>query len=97
MAHLCWQYVNLGPGIGDPAAAGARVALIADAYDLDDRSILIETVLWWRDRCWRGIESAANAGDAAMWRLRELGAVSEVRDAFRWTLAHRSVLEHIVR
>ena len=35
----------------------------------------------------------AEAGDPAMGRLRDEGAVSEVRAAFGWVAAHRSELE----
>jgi hypothetical protein len=46
-----------------------------------------------RDRCWRGIQAGAEAGDPAMVRLRDDGAVREVRAAFEWVAAHRSELE----
>jgi hypothetical protein len=97
VAHVCWQFVNLGPAITDVQVAGHRIGLIADAYELDDRPLLIETIVWWQDRCWRGIAAAADAGDPAMSRLRDLGAVDEVRDAHDWTQQHRGVLEHILR
>ncbi len=93
VAHVCWQYVGLGPDLADAADAARSVRLIADAYGLADRSRLVETILWWQDRCWRGIEAAADAGEPAMARLRDLGAAREVRAAYRWTAAHRSMLE----
>jgi hypothetical protein len=97
VAHMCWQYLNLGPEITNTAHAGRRIRLIADAYGLDDWSLLIETIVWWQARCWRGIEAAAASGNPAMQRLRDLGAVDEVRAAHDWTHAHRSELEHILR
>jgi hypothetical protein len=74
---------------------GRRFGIICDAYGLDaaDRGRVVETVLWWQDRCWRGIEAAAEAGDPAMVRLRDGGAVAEVRAAYAWTATHRAVLE----
>jgi hypothetical protein len=93
VAHVCWQYVGLGPDVADVAEAARLVRLIADAYGLPDRRRLVETVLWWQDRCWRGIEAAARAGEPAMVRLCELGAVGEVQAAYRWTAQHRAVLE----
>jgi hypothetical protein len=93
VAHVCWQYVGLGPELSDVAEAGRLVRLIADAYELPDRAGLVETILWWQDRCWRGIEAAANLGDPAMVRLRELGAANEVRASYRWTAQHRTALE----
>ena len=88
MAHVCWQYLDLGPGVADPAAAGRRMRLICDAYGLPDRGSLLETILWWQDRCWRGIEAKAVGGDLAMIRLRNSGAARSVRDAFDWVSSH---------
>ena len=92
IAHACWQYVGLGPGLSDPADAGRRMRLICDAYGLTDHSGLLETILWWQDRCWRGIEDKAAAGDPAMIRLRDSGAARSVRDAFDWVIGHRAEL-----
>lgn len=49
--------------------------------------------MWWQDRCWLGIDAGAEAGDAAMTRLRASGAVTSVRAAFDWVLAHQAELE----
>jgi len=49
--------------------------------------------MWWQDRCWRGIQAGAAAGNLAMVRLRDDGAVREVRAAVRWVAEHRSELE----
>lgn len=93
VAHMCWQYVGLGPELADEADAARLVRVIADAYGLADQAGLVEAILWWQDRCWRGIEAAAEAGEPSMVRLRELGAAAEVRAAYRWTAEHRRVLE----
>jgi aminoglycoside phosphotransferase (APT) family kinase protein len=88
VAHVCWTFLNLGPTAQvDAAARGIR--LIADAYGLADRSTLIDTILWWQDRCWRGIE--ADAGPAGE-RLRAAGVVEEVRAAHDWVAEHRTQL-----
>jgi hypothetical protein len=93
VAHVCWQYVGLGPGVTDAGQAARLVRLIADAYELPDRTDLVETILWWQDRCWRGIEAAADAGDPAMTRLRDHGAAAEVRAAQQWTAERRRALD----
>jgi Phosphotransferase enzyme family len=93
VAHMCWQYLDLGPGVDDLAATSRRVRLMCDAYGLADRSRVVETVLWWQDRCWRGIDAGAEAGDAAMAGLRASGAVRAVRAAYDWVLAHRAEIE----
>jgi phosphotransferase family enzyme len=93
VAHVCWQYIGLGPG-ADIAHAARLVAVVADAYGpVAARPALVDTILWWQDRCWSGIDAAADAGEPAMVRLRERGAVDEVRAAYEWTSQHRSVLE----
>ncbi|MDG4825408.1 phosphotransferase [Asanoa sp. WMMD1127] len=95
VAHVCWQFTALGPG-ADVAEAGRRVRVVCDSYGLADRTDVIDTVLWWQDRCWRGIEEQAAAGDPAMVRLRDGGQLKGVRDAYEWTATHRADLERAV-
>jgi hypothetical protein len=90
---MCWQYLDLGPAVHDLATTSRRLRVMCDAYGLIDRSRVVETILWWQDRCWRGIEAAAAAGDAAMVRLRDSGAALSVRAAYEWVVAHRAELE----
>jgi hypothetical protein len=59
IAHVCLQYLDLGPGVADTADASRRIRLMCDAYGLRGRGGLLETILWWQDRCWRGIEAKA--------------------------------------
>ena len=92
LAHVCWQYLDLGPAITDVPAASASLRLICDAYGLERRDELIDTIWWWQDRCWRGIEARAAAGDPAMARLRDTGAARSVREAAGWTEANQSGL-----
>lgn len=93
VAHMCWQYLDLGPAVGDLALTSRRLRLMCDAYGLIDRGRVVDTILWWQDRCWRGIEASAAAGDAAMTRLRDLGAARSVHAAYEWVVAHRTVLD----
>jgi Phosphotransferase enzyme family len=92
VAHVCWQNLGLGPG-ADAGRAAHGIRLICDAYRLDGRGEIADVIMWWQDRCWRGIQAGAAAGDPAMVRLRAEGAVREVRAAFGWVAAHRSELE----
>jgi hypothetical protein len=95
VAHACWQFCGTGPDGPGPDETGRRMAVVCDAYGLaaPDRARLIATVLWWQDRCRRGIEEQAAAGDPAMARLRDLGAPAAVRAVHAWTTAHRPTLE----
>jgi hypothetical protein len=92
VAHACWQYVGLGPDLTDPVEAARRVGVLAGAYGGIAPQPLVETILWWQDRCWRGIAEKADAGEPAMVRLRDRGAVEAVRAAYDWTAANRLTL-----
>ncbi|MBW6435635.1 aminoglycoside phosphotransferase family protein [Actinoplanes hulinensis] len=67
-----------------------KVWVVADGYGLGDadRAALVDTILWWQERCWRGILTGAQAGQPAMIRLCELGAADQVRAAYEWTRRH---------
>lgn len=97
IAHVCWQYLCLGPAVADVGEAARRMRLIADSYELSDRQRLVATVLWWQDRCWRGIETEADAGDVAMVRLRDAGVVREVQRAYQWVSDHQGALERALQ
>jgi aminoglycoside phosphotransferase (APT) family kinase protein len=92
VAHMCWQYLRLGPEISDAGDAARRIGVICDAYGLQNREEVVDTILWWQDRCARGIESGAAAADPALVRLRDGGAAREVRSAHTWVRAHRDRL-----
>ncbi len=97
VAHLCWQFLDLGPSVTDLGETCRKIRLICDAYGLRQRTRLIETILWWQERCWRGILAGALAGEPAALRLRGVGAVDEVRAAQRWIADHRNELEARIR
>ncbi|MET9230939.1 phosphotransferase [Lentzea sp. NPDC003310] len=84
IAHVCWQYVDLE----DPPVVAEGLRTVCDAYGLDDRGRLVETILWWQDRCAHGIET-----DPALAGLRESGAGRSVRAAHTWFTEHRAELE----
>ena len=97
VAHVCWQWLDLGPGVPDVAEAARRIALIADAYGLIERGDLIPAILWWQDRCWRGIETAAVDGDPAMQRLVSDKVPDQIRQSYAWTVAHQDELARTSR
>jgi hypothetical protein len=92
VAHVCWQYLRLGPDVPDTEEAARRIGVICDAYGLDGRADLVDAILGWQDRCRRGIEAGAAGGDPTLIRLRAGGAVREVRLAYEWVKAHRGRL-----
>jgi hypothetical protein len=89
---MCASYLALGPTVADVTEAARMVCVLADAYRLADRSGLVDTILWVQERCWRGIEAGAAAGQPHAIRLRDLGIGQEVRDGHRWTAWHRHAL-----
>lgn len=97
VAHVCWQYLDLGLSATDAEEAARRMRLIVDSYALPDRQQLVSTILWWQDRCRRGIDAQADAGDTAMARLRGAGAVRRIQTAYRWVSDHRAALERSLR
>ncbi|HZC26256.1 MAG TPA: phosphotransferase [Actinopolymorphaceae bacterium] len=94
VAHVCWQFLALGPKRTSPDGPARLIGMVADNYGLTtrDRGVLVETILWWQDRCWRGIEAGADAGEEAMVRLRAAGAVQAVKAAYAWVEEHRGAL-----
>jgi hypothetical protein len=92
VAFICWQYLDLGPRIAEVRDAVAGIRLICEAYGLADRTELVETVLWWQDRCLRGIQEAAEAGQASALALRDAGVIGEVQEQRRWVREHRDGL-----
>ncbi|KUM73212.1 phosphotransferase family protein [Streptomyces curacoi] len=98
LAHVCWQYLDLGPGVTDVSEAARRIALVREAYGPVRRGAeIVDVILWWQDRCARGIEAGAARGEPAMVGLREGGAVDEVRNAYAWVAEHRRELEAFLR
>jgi hypothetical protein len=92
VAHVCWQYLDLGPAVTDVPETARRIGLICEAYGLDDTGRLVDTVLWWQDRCRRGIEAGAERGERGMAGLLANGVVDEIRAAHDWVAAHRREL-----
>jgi hypothetical protein len=95
IAHLCWEFLRLGTPVTDVPETARRMRLVCDAYGLDaaGRARLVDTVLWWQDRCRRGIEAAAAQGDPAMIRIRDLGAPAWIKEDSAWVRANRTALE----
>ncbi|AZQ39575.1 trifolitoxin immunity protein [Streptomyces cyaneochromogenes] len=100
LAHVCWQYLDLGPGVSDVPEAARRIALVCDAYGPfgsgGGSAGIVDVILWWQDRCRRGIEAGAARGEPAMVGLRERGVVGEVRSAYAWVADHRRELEALL-
>lgn len=92
VAHIAWQWAANTTSTPDTAARLVRVA--ADAYGLDGaaRAELVDTILWWQDRCWRGIQAGIESGAESVRRLAEAGAAEAVRADYDWTLRNRHTL-----
>lgn len=93
VAHVCWQWA--AGATSTIEQAGPLVRAAADAYDLTpaDRAGLVKRVMWWQDRCWRGIQAKIDAGDPSVRRLAAAGAVDAVRADWEWTGRHSHALQ----
>ncbi|MFD9699860.1 phosphotransferase [Lentzea sp. NPDC059081] len=89
LAHICWQYPDLGRTTVDVTEAAGMIGVICDGYGFADRGEVVDTVLWWQDRCRRGIETGAAAGDPAMVGLRDHGVPAAIGAARDWVREHR--------
>lgn len=86
VADLCWRFVDLGPGAEDPFR---RVRLICDAYGLEERQSLIETIMARQDRYRRIVESGAHRGDPRMLAQYQDGEAEQVGHRLMWIHEHR--------
>lgn len=93
MARIVWHFLPLGPEVTDVASTARRLRLVSDTYGLENRDELLPTVLWWQERCWRGIAAGAAAGEPAMVALQCAGVVTAVQEAQAWSQDHLIVLE----
>ncbi|MBF6065931.1 phosphotransferase [Nocardia terpenica] len=98
IAHLCWQYLDLGPTHTDLVGTARRIRLICDAYGLPTaaRTDLLDTVLWWQHRSRRGIESGAEAGNTALQNLCAAGIPDRIRAAHTWVTDNYPQLQHLI-
>lgn len=86
VAHICWQYLDLGHATTDVAEAARLIRVICDGYGLQDRSEVVPAILWWQDRCRRGIESS---DDPAMIKLQQHGVPAAIGVAHDWVRTHQ--------
>ncbi|HLS46163.1 MAG TPA: phosphotransferase [Ornithinicoccus sp.] len=88
LAHICWTHTRLGPK-AEVDEVSHRIDVILRGYRwTGTRDEVVDTMLWWQDRCWRGIHAEASAGDPAMVRARQDRVVEAVRAQFDWTREH---------
>ncbi|WP_055590667.1 phosphotransferase [Streptacidiphilus griseoplanus] len=92
LAHVCWQYLDLGPSVTDVPEAARRIRLICDTHGLHGPAEVVDTVLWWQDRCWRGILAGARRCEPAMAGLRDRDVVGEIQAARQWVSLRRGSL-----
>jgi hypothetical protein len=97
LAQMCWQYTGLGQARVSAIEAGGTLRVICDGYGLRDRTGVVDAVLQWQDRCWRGMRELADSGDERMVELREHGVIDDVHAAHAWVAEHRGVLKDALR
>lgn len=93
IAMVCWKYLDLGPSVRDVDECARKMRLVCDAYGLEDRSGLMDAIIWWKEATVWGIEYGADKGTEALIRLRDGGFTGRIRRNLRWVRAHRADLE----
>jgi hypothetical protein len=93
IAMICWKYLDLGPSIRDLGEYARKMRLVSDAYGLEDRSGLMEAIIWWMEATIWGIEYGADNGTEALIRLRDDGYVDAIRRNVAWVQTHCTDLE----
>lgn len=93
LALVCWKYLDLGTSVTDIDDCARKMRLICDAYGLEDRSGLLDTIIWWMESTIWGIEYGAEQGTEALVRLRDGGVTLAIRRNVSWVNANRTGLE----
>jgi Phosphotransferase enzyme family len=83
VANLCWSFIEPTPE-SDPSEIGRRWRLVVDAYALDDRNLLVPTVLARTDVCAEAIERCAARGSPRHQTLAARGDDLAIRAIHRW-------------
>jgi hypothetical protein len=85
LAHLCWTYTGMHPQ-ADPEVISNRIRVCLSAYSWTGTGgEVVDAMLWWQDRCWRGIQAEADSGDPGMQALVDTGVMDRVRADYSWT------------
>jgi len=93
VAHVCWTWLELGPGVSDLPETARRIRVILTGYNAAFGVVeVLPVVAWWQRRCWQGIQTQAHDGDPAMMALVADGTAAAIRTAAQWTDAHRGQL-----
>jgi hypothetical protein len=93
IAMVCWKYLDLGESVADIGTCAHKMRLVCDAYGLDDRSGLMDAIIWWQESTIWGIEYGADKGTEALIKLRDGGFAEEIRRNVEWVREHRAGLE----
>jgi len=90
LAHVCWTYTGIHP-TADPDLIRHRIHVCLDSYTWTGiEGEIVSAMLWWQDRCRRGIQD--EAGDPKMQRWSP-ASMNAVRDDYDWTIQNLATLE----
>jgi Ser/Thr protein kinase RdoA (MazF antagonist) len=95
VANLCWSFIEPRPE-RDPSEIGRRWRLVIDAYALDDRHLLVPTVLARTDACADAIERCAARGSPRHQTLAARGDHLAIRAMHRWVAQNDRALQSAV-
>ena len=92
IAHVCWQYLGLGPDITDVPETARRIRLSATPTASTGGTSCWTPCCGGRTGAGGGSRRGSLRGEPAMAGLRAQGAVDEVRAAWTWVAARRHEL-----
>jgi hypothetical protein len=73
--------------------SGREMSRARTRLDGAGRAGLVDRILWWQDRCWRGIQQPIDRGPKSVGRLKDAAAVDAVRAGYDWTFRNRRILD----
>lgn len=91
VADLCWSFIEPKPGI-DPFELARGWRGVLDSYGLDDRHLLVPTMLSRMQVCYVDIEREAASGSKRHQELADNGDHLAIRSMLGWVLEnHRTI------
>ncbi|MHA7984264.1 phosphotransferase [Rathayibacter sp. CAU 1779] len=92
LAHVCWTFTGIRRG-ADANLVKSQIRTVTEAYRWDGRlREVIDSMLWWQNRCWEGIVAEARAGNAQSQAMVDDGIVTAIQRDYEWTRRELSSL-----
>lgn len=85
LAHVCWTFSGLRLE-ADADLVKRQIRTVVEAYGWDGSlQEVVDSMLWWQERCWKGIIEEAHAGSVTSQAMINDGIVAEIQRDYEWT------------